>query len=714
MHTPIPVKITDPVTGTVTEDKLVPALIAEFCDNAKAAMRKDPKLRVIVDRFPQPIIWTLRCKTAASDGVRIAMNPVFADQLLMQGQRMSKETKIPSDKTKFFEFVFLHECFHEIYCHSKQQEFKEETRGGKNHTMANIAMDDEINRDIERCFNGRYEGVTRAINGMTDGIDYYPYEDWMQIFDDYYTGKRSLPEAEDEPDDQNYGNSSESEEDGDSQGTDGPGNDIQHSPAYEAGYAKALEDIKNGLIDPSNYSGFIAEAFVPSTQEEQEQFDAGYKAAIKAYNKNNQGKGQQSQNNQGAGNGQESQGGNQQSQDGNSQDSDSQENQNGGQSGNNSQDGQDEQEGQDQQGGGGSNSSGQDQTPGQDQIQDGNGNAGQPDLNHTEHSAGQGQGTAIDAGAYIDYELPEIFGGADRISTEELSKWAEEVGDDYTSSELTADPEKISEDYVAEHEAELNSIEMTDKNGNKSTLGKKIFDVLDKIKGRKAFGDWKTAMRRHLTEAMKSAIQFKRSKRILSQSDWRADFANPYKAIPKEISNSANVFYLIDNSGSMWMGDMFIQIFTEIVKLEKQVKVNKSALTYFSMSGDVDPNMIRMWDYTTPRNEVINKRMPQQGDRCGGTEIVQSVISVTKLKEPYYYEKDGHHTILFVFTDGEECTSEGLSAISVIPTKIKKDIVFVLINDYNSLVKYTKQLSKAGIPFKNIVCIERSSFIKKQ
>ena len=299
MHTPIPVKITDPKTGAVTEDKLVPALIAEFCDNAKAAMRRDPKLRVIVDRFPQPIIWTLRCKTAASDGVRIAMNPLFADQLLMQGQHMSKETKISSDKTKFFEFVFLHECFHEIYCHSKQSEFKEETRSGKNHSMANIAMDAEINRDIERCFNGRYAGVTKAINGITDGIDYYPYEDWMQIFDDYYTGKRSLPEAEDEPDGGDpYGDPYDGDgEDGNGGNSGGgSGNDIQHSPAYEAGYAKALEDIKNGLIDPATFNGFISEAFIPSTQEEQEQYDAGYKAAIKAYNKNKQGGNKQNQN----------------------------------------------------------------------------------------------------------------------------------------------------------------------------------------------------------------------------------------------------------------------------------------------------------------------------------------------------------------------------------------------------------------------------------
>ena len=79
----------------------------------------------------------------------------------------------------------------------------------------------------------------------------------------------------------------------------------------------------------------------------------------------------------------------------------------------------------------------------------------------------------------------------------------------------------------------------------------------------------------------------------------------------------ANIFYLIDNSGSMYGNGngIFYQIFKEIVTLEKQCKVLTSARAYFT-TGTIRPEDVEMWNIKTP----ISKRLELLGER-GGSAI---------------------------------------------------------------------------------------------
>jgi len=85
---------------------------------------------------------------------------------------------------KGFIFVIIHECYHQLYRHIEQSKRKKETRNATPaiHRLANISMDDEINRDIEEQFP-EFDGITKLIDGCIEKEE-YPHEIWMDIFDD--------------------------------------------------------------------------------------------------------------------------------------------------------------------------------------------------------------------------------------------------------------------------------------------------------------------------------------------------------------------------------------------------------------------------------------------------------------------------------------------------------------------------------------------------
>ena len=159
------------------------------------------------------------------------------------------------------------------------------------------------------------------------------------------------------------------------------------------------------------------------------------------------------------------------------------------------------------------------------------------------------------------------------------------------------------------------------------------------------------------------------------------------------LPEGANIFYLLDGSGSMWWAggkEIFLRIFKEILEIEKRCKVLNSASAWFATGGDLPDDKISLWDNKTPVHKVIDNL----GDAgmCSGTDISRNVVAVTKKKPPYYFQTDKKHTTIMVFTDGEECGSGGFSVLKQIPSKILKDVVFVIINQRSSMGTVLRQL----------------------
>ena len=761
MRVPVKVKITDAITGEQTEEEIIPAEIASFCEMAKTQAASTRELGPILGRFNKPILWSFNIDTAASDGVRIAFNPVFAEQLLYkgkgqvkelmsQGKRMSQSDRVIT-MARLVLYVICHEAYHQIYRHREQAERKAETQGGKNHQLANIAMDAEINRDLEKQIPKYFAGATEECDGIFD--DRFRMEPWQVIFDAYFYNKVSTPQ---QPINQNpVNNSGQQGQSGDSQssqsqqqgqsGQQGDNNQSQgqqsnssqqqsgnqgsqnqsanqnnQSDGQQGQGGSSYDDTDLSAADPDTMSDYGMDD-MPDNSDKSSEYQDAYNDEIKKELDKAMGKGSgtdsDEQGDDGSQSGNDSQSGNNDSENsdeyGNSgtDGGDTQ-----GQSGNDSGESQDGQSGQSgemsqsSQGSMGNSKTGR--------------NSGQmsPIEKAAREQARKDVKKAIDKmksqidkdmnsvpdedklqeqleGKEFDTTTSSTFGGADMLSQEQMAEIAKESGDPYTAEELTCDPVEISRRYNEENKDRLNQVS--------PDLANKLNDIADKLKNMESLANWKQKMKKHFTAAMEAGTQMKRSKRTMSQS-WRDDRYNPYKKVPFAENNAANIFYLIDNSGSMYSNGngIFYQIFKEIVTLEKQCKVLNSARAYFT-TGAIHPEDVEMWNIKTP----ISKRLELLGERggSGGTDIPGNTISVTKLKKPYYYDNGEKHTTIMVFTDGED---SGWEQLKLIPAKIRKDIVFVVFNpDVKFILKTFREMQTlGGISLKNLIGIDTSKF----
>lgn len=764
MRVPVKVKITDAITGEQTEEEIIPAEIASFCEMAKTQAASTRELGPILGRFNKPILWSFNIDTAASDGVRIAFNPVFAEQLLYkgkgqvkelmsQGKRMSQSDRVIT-MARLVLYVICHEAYHQIYRHREQAERKTETQGGKNHQLANIAMDAEINRDLEKQIPKYFAGATEECDGIFD--DRFRMEPWQIIFDAYFYNKVSTPQqpinqnpvnnsqqqsgqqgqsgdsqssqsqqqgqsSQQGDNSQSQGQSDSSQQQSGNQGSQNQsGNQNNQSDGQQGQGGGSYDDTDLSAADPDTMSDYGMDD-MPDNSDKSSEYQDAYNDEIKKELDKAMGKGsgtdsdEQGDDDSQYGNG--SQSGNNDSEnsdeDGNSG---NEEGGNQGQSGNdsgNSQDGQSDQSGemsQSSQGSMGNSKTGR--------------NSGQmsPTEKAAREQARKDVKKAIDKmksqidkdmnsvpdedklqeqleGKEFDTTTSSTFGGADMLSQEQMAEIAKESGDPYTAEELTCDPVEISRRYNEENKERLNQVS--------PDLANKLNDIADKLKNMESLANWKQKMKKHFTAAMDAGTQMKRSKRTMSQS-WRDDRYNPYKKVPFAENNAANIFYLIDNSGSMYSNGngIFYQIFKEIVTLEKQCKVLNSARAYFT-TGAIHPEDVEMWNIKTP----ISKRLELLGERggSGGTDIPGNTISVTKLKKPYYYDNGEKHTTIMVFTDGED---SGWEQLKQIPSKIRKDIVFVVFNpDVKFILKtFHEMQTLGGISLKNLIGIDTSKF----
>lgn len=771
MRVPVKVKITDAITGEQTEEEIIPAEIASFCEMAKTQAASTRELGPILGRFNKPILWSFNIDTAASDGVRIAFNPVFAEQLLYkgkgqvkelmsQGKRMSQSDRVIT-MARLVLYVICHEAYHQIYRHREQAERKTETQGGKNHQLANIAMDAEINRDLEKQIPKYFAGATEECEGIFD--DRFRMEPWQIIFDAYFYNKVSTPQ---QPINQNPVNNSQQQsgqqgQSGDSQssqsqqqgqsgqqgdnsqsqgqsGSQGQqsdssqqqsgnqgsqnqsGNQNNQSDGQQGQGGGSFDDTDLSAADPDTMSDYGMDD-MPDNSDKSSEYQDAYNDEIQKELDKAMGKGSGTDSDEQGDDDSQSENG-LQSGNNDSENSDEYGNSgnddgdNQGQSGNDSGDSQDGQSGQSgemsqsSQGSMGNSKTGR--------------NSGQmsPTEKAAREQARKDVKKAIDKmksqidkdmnsvpdedklqeqleGKEFDTTTSSTFGGADMLSQEQMAEIAKESGDPYTAEELTCDPVEISRRYNEENKERLNQVS--------PDLANKLNDIADKLKNMESLANWKQKMKKHFTAAMEAGTQMKRSKRTMSQS-WRDDRYNPYKKVPFAENNAANIFYLIDNSGSMYSNGngIFYQIFKEIVTLEKQCKVLNSARAYFT-TGAIHPEDVEMWNIKTP----ISKRLELLGERggSGGTDIPGNTISVTKLKKPYYYDNGEKHTTIMVFTDGED---SGWEQLKQIPSKIRKDIVFVVFNpDVKFILKtFHEMQTLGGISLKNLIGIDTSKF----
>lgn len=294
------------------------------------------------------------------------------------------------------------------------------------------------------------------------------------------------------------------------------------------------------------------------------------------------------------------------------------------------------------------------------------------------------------------------WGQNDLISKEEGMKISEEEGNPYTSEEYNKTPEEHAREVIEHHDQEIRNI----GKGTNASMDRKM-DKINEILAPPVI-NWKTLLYKLFKNAgVKQEEDWK-----MKKSRFGGGFVRPdrfEKITPKkreELSkNSADIFYLIDSSGSISKRDLY-RAFSEIIALETRDEMNirKSALTYFAC--DFDENRIRVWFRDDSKKKKMELVQYEDGkDVGGGTEIAKSVVHVTKLPKKFY-SRANPRTLIIVFTDGEDYEWE---PIKNLPEDIKKRTVFVILNKADRFEDIVKNILACGVLEKYVVCVDTVS-----
>lgn len=170
-----------------------PRKIASLCKSFLDLMRTNKDTEWLSPFIAKNIIWSTECKTFFTDGIRIVANPYFAAVLINQGQVDARKQKdeiynkfsdfnraVDAEReviSKYFQYVIVHEAYHMVYQHIRRSLLKIGKGSKYEHEVANVAMDMEINRDIEAQYP-KYGGSTRTLEGI-----------WYEDYINKHTGK---------------------------------------------------------------------------------------------------------------------------------------------------------------------------------------------------------------------------------------------------------------------------------------------------------------------------------------------------------------------------------------------------------------------------------------------------------------------------------------------------------------------------------------------
>ena len=317
-------------------------------------------------------------------------------------------------------------------------------------------------------------------------------------------------------------------------------------------------------------------------------------------------------------------------------------------------------------------------------------------------------GEGMEADSYDDGFEPD-----DMISNEEAKKMAERAGQPYDADDMTEDPEQKARNFVNNNRDALNKI---GKKSHGKGTGKCMSDVLDHIDSLfKSTVNWKNQLQAFLNGLAKTGRDYEFQRRRIGTDNpvLRPSRYIKYNEITfDEKTAVAQVFYLIDNSGSMYGQSrdggetVFMQIFSDILHMQKRAKIQKSALTYFSY-GEIDKRKIRMWDHKTPESR-IKTLIGRNKDDSGGTDICGSINQIYNMGKPYYSKNDPK-TLMIVMTDGED----NLTIVKDLPSVIRQNIIFLILNSENKYLQSAQdQLVEAGIKRSRVLLVDTND-IKK-
>ena len=227
--------------------------------------------------------------------------------------------------------------------------------------------------------------------------------------------------------------------------------------------------------------------------------------------------------------------------------------------------------------------------------------------------------------------------------------------------------------------------------------------------------DWRDVVKEFMTDKSPGNPIDVWSKRRMGLPDThpfhKGRYLHPYEDVEEKRSGIAQVFFLVDASGSM-LGNaedgvnIFEHIMSELIHLELEVKIKRSAYATFN-AGPIYREDIFTW---TDKDAADEDDLFEQfilPDAGGGTSAVQGIKSIQEYED--VYSTRDPWTLLIVVTDGGDYYT-GLKDICKDRDQVDH-MLWIIIENLARVGKdyfdnKIKELTAQGVDKDHIVCID--------
>ena len=310
-----------------------------------------------------------------------------------------------------------------------------------------------------------------------------------------------------------------------------------------------------------------------------------------------------------------------------------------------------------------------------------------------------------DGGDFYPGDIPNIHDYAKKI--------AEEAGQPYGPEDME-DPAKVADDLFKKAQE---SIKNTKPNKGRG-FGNSISTVADTITTLfKSEINWKSKLKKMFDSVAFNTTRDIMAKRRMGVDDtnllYKGRYQKPNEEPEEDLGGICQVFFLIDNSGSMGFGGngddipALKHLFSEIIDLERKCDIKKSAIAYFG-AGEIDKKQIRTWTHkeTGNKRKLLEKIIRKPGDAEGGTSIATALNSIINMHDKKIFSKSEPRTLLIFVTDGGDDFS---SFNSLMGNNVNRAVAIIL-SDKQTCETTKDVLIKQKMYERNIICIDRSKW----
>lgn len=298
------------------------------------------------------------------------------------------------------------------------------------------------------------------------------------------------------------------------------------------------------------------------------------------------------------------------------------------------------------------------------------------------------------------------FVGNDQDLIEKCRKMAEEAGQPLDSDDLV-DPGTYASKKFNEARQALKKWKPTTPgtDGNPPNITEEIISKLFATKI-----DWRNKLSKFMNaKALENKIDVMAKRRMgvdPGHPFYRGRYLRPNTELEEKRSTIAQVFILIDASGSMaaTCGDgrnIFEHIMSELIQIEINVKIKRTAFAAFAHNPIYRKDIIT-WTYedAMDKKALMKKfKMPEAG---GGTSAIEAIRSIQRYDE--YYSVNDPETLLIVVTDGFD-NYIGLKDICKRRSQIN-NMVWIITSEEQYFDQKIKELEEQGLPKSHIICID--------